>query len=130
MGVPIHGTFQPLPSHGGVTHYSYTPNPERCAVQHCDQSQLTCHRPDSRRRPDEGGFRGLQKGTMTEFAISREEDDKSGILRVSMGGNAKIGYYLVFRGEPEAIITMLKRVTEKAGRSLAINDYTDKRGKG
>lgn len=47
---------------------------------------------------------------MTKVSITREPDDF--VLRASIGGDEKIGYYLVYRGEPQAVETMLKTALE------------------
>ena len=66
---------------------------------------------------------------MTNFALSREPDDISGILRASIGGNETVGYYLVFRGDPDKIVQMLKDVTINTIDALSIGNYADKRGR-
>lgn len=66
---------------------------------------------------------------MTLFAISREPNAEWAPLRASIGGNAKMGYYLVFRGDPAEVLAMLEAVTEEARRALPDKDYADKRGR-
>jgi hypothetical protein len=58
--------------------------------------------------------------------IIREPDDPL-TLRASIGGNEEHGYYLVFRGDPEKVLTMLKEVVDEAGQRLPKRDYADKR---
>ena len=65
---------------------------------------------------------------MTIFAFSREPDDPTA-LRASIGGSELLGYYLVFRGEPDATLAMLREVLAEAERALPAGDYADKRGR-
>jgi hypothetical protein len=52
-----------------------------------------------------------------DFSIIRESDDPLA-LRASIGGQPHIGWYLVFRGEPIAILAMLREVVAEAEREL------------
>lgn len=54
---------------------------------------------------------------MPDFKVIREPDDPLA-LRASIGGQPDLGWYLVFRGEPNAVLTMLREVVAKAEREL------------
>ncbi len=56
--------------------------------------------------------------TKRPFRIIRETDDPIA-LRASIGGRPEIGWYLVFRGEPSAIASMLEEVVDVARVELA-----------
>jgi hypothetical protein len=42
-----------------------------------------------------------------KIVIRKEPDDPLSVLRASCGGSADIGYYLIYRGRQEDVITML-----------------------
>lgn len=48
------------------------------------------------------------------------------LLSASIGGNEQIGYYLVFRGEPDSVVKMLKLVSEAASVFLPLGSYEDR----
>ncbi len=58
--------------------------------------------------------------------VIREDDDSTCSVRASIGGVQGIGYYLVFRGEPAAIVATLRRLAD----ALEIGPIIDKRIKG
>lgn len=74
-------------------------------------------------------------GKMLRLKMSRENDDflySEGnepvkVLRASIGGNDHMGYYLVFRGEPEEIVNMLEMMAQAAKQQLPRDRYKDKR---
>lgn len=49
--------------------------------------------------------------------IRREEDDPMA-LRASIGGNDHVGFYLVYRGDPEKVLEMLREVVQEAEKEL------------
>lgn len=59
--------------------------------------------------------------------IHREPEDPMA-LRASVGGQPALGYYLVYRGDPEAVVAMLERVLAEARERIDKPD-TDKRGR-
>lgn len=67
--------------------------------------------------------------------FSREDDDTVDVpgegpmeaLRISIGGNAKIGFYFKFRGDPERVLEMLEIVHEGARQQLLRGRYDDLR---
>jgi hypothetical protein len=62
------------------------------------------------------------------IALTRQPDDALA-LRASVGGDPTIGYYLIFRGDPETVVKMLEKVTAIAKEALPRGDYADKRGR-
>lgn len=65
---------------------------------------------------------------ITRMVIEREEDDPL-CLRASIGGSEEDGYYLIFRGDPEKVSSMLNRVATAANVALPGGQYIDKRGR-
>jgi hypothetical protein len=67
---------------------------------------------------------------MTLVSITREPDDPLAEVRISLGvpreadGNA---YYIVFRGDPEKVVKLLKDAYEVASMALPHNKYKDER---
>lgn len=67
--------------------------------------------------------------------FSREDDDQQAVganelvdvLRISIGGNAEIGYYFKFRGDPDAVLAMLEVVHAGAKQQLPRGRYADLR---
>jgi hypothetical protein len=67
--------------------------------------------------------------------LSRESDDimavpgegKLNVLRISIGGHDKIGYYLKFRGDPECVIRVMEMMTEAVRQQLPRGRYDDQR---
>jgi hypothetical protein len=52
-----------------------------------------------------------------EIKILREDNDPEA-LRVSIGGTPEVGYYFVYRGEPQQILAMLEPVIAAATAQL------------
>lgn len=44
----------------------------------------------------------------TQVRVIKREDEPSGILRISLGGVRKIGFYLVYRGDLDKIKALMK----------------------
>ena len=69
--------------------------------------------------------------------LSREDDDtqtmpdgaKFEVLRISIGGNADIGFYLKFRGDPDKVLEMLEIMHEAAKQQIPRGRYDDLRTK-
>ncbi len=51
------------------------------------------------------------------FRLIREADDPLA-LRASIGGQAHIGWYLVYRGDPLEVLAMLRKVLAEAEQRL------------
>jgi hypothetical protein len=49
----------------------------------------------------------------TSLKVIREADDPIA-LRASIGGREGMGFYLVYRGEPQDVLAMLRQVVEQA----------------
>lgn len=70
--------------------------------------------------------------------FSREDDDvqqmganeRFEVLRISIGGNEEIGFYLKFRGDPDKVLEMLDIVHEAAKQQIPRGRYDDLRTKG
>lgn len=62
----------------------------------------------------------IAKSRIGKFTISKEENDPL-CLRVSMGGTEQDGYYIVFRGDPAEIESMLTQAAETF--KIAANKY-------
>jgi hypothetical protein len=54
---------------------------------------------------------------MAELRIVREEDDPLA-LRASIGGREGMGFYLVYRGNPQEVLEMLRAVVKDAENEL------------
>lgn len=52
------------------------------------------------------------------FSLIRETDDPLA-LRASIGGKPELGFYLVYRGDPRAVLAMLREVVRQAEGELA-----------
>lgn len=63
------------------------------------------------------------------FKIIREPDDPLVSARASVGGGPGIGYYLVFRGDPDKVLLALRAVLDEAERALPAGRYNDTRGR-
>lgn len=50
--------------------------------------------------------------------IIRKPDDPQGVLRASLGGASEIGFYLVYRGDPDEIISMLAYIMTELAQDL------------
>jgi hypothetical protein len=67
---------------------------------------------------------------MTHVSIIREPDDELAEVRISLG--IPIGFssfYIVFRGDPDSTILLLRRALAVAERALPKGEYADKRGR-
>lgn len=64
---------------------------------------------------------------MRTFSVSREPDDPLA-LRASIGGTPEMGYYLVFRGDPEKVREMLHEVVAIVDDELAKPEFWQPRG--
>lgn len=65
-----------------------------------------------------------------EYTIIREPDDKLAKTRISLGDmKEKHAFYIVFRGEPENVIHLLKEALATAERDLPEGNYQDNRGR-
>lgn len=71
------------------------------------------------------------------IAVTREDDNVVELpggktlpkIEASIGGNDEIGYYLVFRGDPEKVTEMLDMMTQAAKQMLPAGRYNDKRSR-
>lgn len=63
------------------------------------------------------------------WAISREPDDRLADVRVSLGTKKPFGTYLVFRGDPEEVVELLRKAYAAAKAALPEGHYDDKRGR-
>jgi hypothetical protein len=67
---------------------------------------------------------------MSEASIIREEMDGIAKTRISLGQPVGTDdFYLVFRGEPEDIVKLLKVAHDVAKHALPQGIYQDKRGR-
>ena len=67
---------------------------------------------------------------MAHVSITREPDDRLAESRVSLGQVKGSGdFYIVFRGDPEKVVELLKNAYEVAQHALPRALYTDKRGR-
>lgn len=64
---------------------------------------------------------------MALSSVTREPDDPIA-LRASIGGTPALGYYLVFRGDPEKVMAMLREVVHDAETHLKSGRYRRPRG--
>lgn len=79
----------------------------------------------------------LEGAEYHRVTVTRENDDSIKIegksvdvLRASIGGNDSIGFYLVFRGDPAKVVTMLEMMAEAAKDMLPRGQYKDERTPG
>lgn len=81
---------------------------------------------------------GPMEGAEFHRIVVTREDDNVVILpsgktlpkvEASIGGNDEIGYYLVFRGDPEKVTEMLDMMTQAAKQMLPAGRYNDKRSR-
>lgn len=63
------------------------------------------------------------------WAITREPDDSFADARVSLGLKKPFGAYLVFRGDPEEVVELLRKAYAVAKTALPAKEYDDKRGR-
>ena len=69
------------------------------------------------------------------ISVTRQHDDaqlvpgigRVKVLRASVGGHDRIGYYLTFRGDPEQVVKMLEMMTAAAKQMLPAGRYNDER---
>lgn len=65
---------------------------------------------------------------MRRISIIREPDDRLDKTRISLGEpKDNVGFYVVFRGEPEDVVSLLKEALKVAEVALPAGHYTDKR---
>jgi hypothetical protein len=65
---------------------------------------------------------------MTAVYILREPDDPLAETRISLGSpRGSDDFYMVFRGDPEKVIKLLKQATVVAEEALPQGNYQDKR---
>lgn len=69
-------------------------------------------------RAAEPGLAGKGEAEDVAFSLIRETDDPLA-LRASIGGRPEVGWYLVYRGDPRAVLRMLRAVLVKAEGKLA-----------
>jgi hypothetical protein len=62
-------------------------------------------------------------------SIIREPADKLADVRISLGSLSNLGIYIVFRGDPEETIQLLKAALVAAETALPQGHYEDKRGR-
>lgn len=60
-------------------------------------------------------------------SIIREPDDRLADTRISLGSKEAIGLYMVFRGDPEEVIELLKKTLAVAQHLLPAGEYEDHR---
>lgn len=66
----------------------------------------------------------------TAVSITREPDSRGVLARVSLGKPKGMnGFYIVFRGEPEEVIKLLKEALMVAEKALPAGMYNDERGR-
>jgi hypothetical protein len=66
---------------------------------------------------------------MSHVAIIREDDDPLAQTRISLGNPREVinDFYIVFRGEPEAVVALLRRALAIAEHALPKGEYSDNR---
>ena len=62
-------------------------------------------------------------------SITREPPDRLADVRISLGALNNLGIYIVFRGDPEKTVQLLKDALAVAEVALPRGDYDDKRGR-
>lgn len=66
--------------------------------------------------------------TVRRLSVSREPDDPIAKVRISLGKpKDSDDFYLVFRGEPEEVVNLLKDALFAAEHLLPAGHYIDKR---
>lgn len=63
--------------------------------------------------------------SMTRMQITREPDDELADVRVSIGSKEGVGVYLVFRGDPDAVLEVLSAAMAAAKVALPAGRYAD-----
>ena len=68
--------------------------------------------------------------TAKKVAIVREPDDRLAKTRISLGDDKSgSGFYIVFRGEPENVVSLLNEALKVAEVALPAGQYSDHRGR-
>lgn len=62
-------------------------------------------------------------------AVVREDDDKLAESRISLGRAKGVGMYIVFRGEPDKALKLLRDALAVAEHAIVEGRYADKRGR-
>lgn len=65
----------------------------------------------------------------TLFSIIREPDDKLASARICLGHAPGVGSYIVFRGDVNAALALLRESLTVAEAALPAGEYNDKRGR-
>lgn len=63
------------------------------------------------------------------WSVIREPPDRLADVRISLGKKSDIGAYMVFRGEPEEVVDLLKAALKEASRTVLTHKYKDHRGR-
>ncbi len=68
---------------------------------------------------------------MSHVSITREPDDPIAETRISLGNPREFpsDFYIVFRGEPEAVVHLLRKALAVAEKALPKSAYSDNRGR-
>jgi hypothetical protein len=77
----------------------------------------------------------LEGAEYHHLQLSREDDDwltvpglgRRKVLRISIGGDDDIGYYLKFRGDPDDVIKVLEIMLQAARQQLPRGRHADQR---
>lgn len=65
---------------------------------------------------------------MSQVSLIRESDDTLTYARVSLGGpKGTDDFYLVFRGDPQAVVDLLEKAFAVAKEALPAGMYDDRR---
>lgn len=66
----------------------------------------------------------------TLVTISRQDDDEIAEARVSLGKPKGLdGFYIVFRGEPDKVLKLMREALDVAEHAIVEGRYADKRGR-
>ena len=66
---------------------------------------------------------------MTQVSIIREPDDLIADARISLGCPRGVDdFYIVFRGDPDKVVNLLRNALEVAEEALPKGEYDDHRG--
>ena len=68
----------------------------------------------------------LEGAEFHRVSTIRSDDDPLA-LRISMGGDPEVGYYINFRGDPEKVREMIEMLAEVAKVMVAEGKYKDER---
>lgn len=68
---------------------------------------------------------------MSEVSIIREPDDNIAETRISLGNPREMpdDFYIVFRGNPEKVVNLLRKALAVAEVALPAGHYKDTRGR-